>query len=333
MNTFKLPMPVQRWCRFTSPSTSKQPQWREELASLIMPIDLLLVALALPAARTNTLQFFIMVGVIVVIIVALVLKRHGYFVLAGILSVCAVEVGLAVSIVAPPTLSVSLLPLYALLVQPGFIVVAFFSPVFIFILCGVNVVFALSTLILLRKTSEFALNLAQTGPDIVFPMVNLQIFVAIITWILMSTVIRAILRADRAEVIVSLERTVNDQQQRELALKEQMEQGIQTILISLNEAATQGDFSVRVPLSQESILWRISNAINMLMTRLQRFRHGEAELERTRNVAQQFLACIQTSQPFPLQQWTGTCLDPLILEHNKKYALSQSTTPKQSRPI
>ncbi len=333
MNTFQLPMLLQRWCRFTSSSTSKQPQWREELASLIMPIDLLLVAFALPAARTNPLQFFIMLGVIGVIILALVLKRYGYFVLAGILSVCAVEVGLAVSIITPPVIGVSLLPLYALLVQPDFIVVAFFRPIFIFLLCGVNVAFTLVTLIVFKRTPELVINLTQSGPDMLFPMVNLQIFVAIITWILMSTVIRTIVRADRAEVIVKLERTINDQQQHDLALKEQMEQGIQTILIALNSAAAQGSFSVRVPLSQESILWRIGNAINMLMARLQQFRQGEAELERTRNVAQQLLECVQKSEPFPLQQWTGTSLDPLILEINKKYARSQAIPPKQSSSI
>ena len=74
---------------------------------------------------------------------------------------------------------------------------------------------------------------------------------------------------------------------------------------------------MRVPLAQENILWRVGYSINNLLARLQGFRQEKTELENTRTVANQLAGCLRQGQPYPLNQWTGTSLDQLIIELNK----------------
>ena len=134
----------------------------------------------------------------------------------------------------------------------------------------------------------------------------------------MTTLIRAIARADRAEEIAELEHRQREQDQRELEMKTQLEEGVQQLIVSLNAAASKGDFSVQVPLAQENILWRVGRAVNTLLSRLQGFRRDLAELERTRKVATILTEYTRRGQNFPSEQWTGTSLDPLIIELNRQ---------------
>lgn len=106
---------------------------------------------------------------------------------------------------------------------------------------------------------------------------------------------------------------------REVEQAQQLEEGIQLILQALNTAAARGDFSIRVPLAQENILWRVSYSINNLLARLQGFRQEKAEFDKSRVVVNQLIECIRRKQPFSMNQWTGTILDPLIVELNKQY--------------
>jgi hypothetical protein len=62
----------------------------------------------------------------------------------------------------------------------------------------------------------------------------------------------------------------------------QLEDGIQSVIQSLNTVIAKGDFSIRVPLAQENILWRVGHSINNLLARLQAFKQEKAELDKTR---------------------------------------------------
>lgn len=73
---------------------------------------------------------------------------------------------------------------------------------------------------------------------------------------------RALRRAERAEEVAALEHTLAEQ-------KRQLDVGIQQIL-QTHVRAANGDYSARAPLSQDNVLWQIANALNTLLTRLQR---------------------------------------------------------------
>ncbi len=324
-----LPPFLRAWCSITTSPSSKQPAWREELASLILPIALLDTVLGSLAAIGNWPQFTVLATVFGVILLAIVLKRMGLFFLAGILAVCSFEMGVVIHIVTWPHLGTAQLPLYALLIQTGFVVVAFFPPFTILIIGAINCAFILISLHLLNIAPEMANTLARDGSEVLAPMLSLQIFVSVITWIIMVTLIRAITRADNAEELTTLERNARIQQERELELKEQLEEGIEKLLSSLNAVTTRGDFSVRVPLSQENILWRVGHAFNNLLARLQGLRRDTKELEKTRLLVGQLVEHVRRGQQFPLEQWTGTSLDPLIVELNKQFPADRRFEPPE----
>lgn len=327
-----LPMFLQSWVSLTSPAVSRQPQWREEIASLIYPIIFLMATLALPVAVTsnNTPQTIILSFVTLVLLVALVLKKRGYFLLAGVLIAGSIECGLASALfTVAGGIDISQLPLYALLIQTGFVIIAFFSPAWIWIAFFGNSILTVCTLTSLhRPGTELAVQLAKDPASIIFPMILLHFFVAFVCWMIMSALIRAIARADNAEDIARLEEERNKQQEEQLKVSRQVEDGIEKILAVLNTATTNADFSARVPLSQENILWRIGRALNNLLARLQGLRNTHQELEKTRAIATQLAELIREGRTVPLEKWTGTCLDPVIIEINKlRPAQGMSPTP------
>ena len=85
------------------------------------------------------------------------------------------------------------------------------------------------------------------------------------------------------------------------------------MLVTLNEAAS-GNFAARARIEKENMLFRVGHAVNTLLARLQSFRAERAELEKTRRVADILATTIRDKQPIPWKGWTGTCLDPLIMQ-------------------
>jgi hypothetical protein len=326
-----LPRWVQRWIAFTSPASSRQPEWREEIASLIFPIIFLLVILPLPAALSNPPQLITLCIILPIMLLALVFKKMGYFSLAGFLIASCIECGLASAIVTVAGgVDAPQLPLYALLIQTGFVVIAFFSPAWIWIIAIINSAFiAVSLLKLHRQGSTLAMQLAHDPSSVLVPMILLQLFVAFVCWVVMSALLRAILRADRAEIIADLERREVDRQYEEIQQKQQIEEGVQIIIETMNEAA-KGKLGVRAPLPKDNILWRVAQTLNTLLARLQALRQNQDELARTREIAQQFALCVAQKKPFPLPQWTKTPLDPVIMAHNQSLAGSHASLPNQT---
>ena len=121
-----------------------------------------------------------------------------------------------------------------------------------------------------------------------------------------------------AQKIAELEAIEIKRQEEELVMSKQIEDGIQHILTTLNTVVTQNDFSMRVPLKQENVLWRVGRSINNLLSRLQGFKQNQEELKRTHAIALAVAQRMRDGHPIQLQSWTGTALDPVIIEYNKR---------------
>ena len=106
-------------------------------------------------------------------------------------------------------------------------------------------------------------------------------------------------------------------QEEQLAISKQIEDGIQQIMTTLNTVVTQNDFTMRVPLKQENILWRVGRSINNLLSRLQGLKQGQEELRKTHAIAPELAQRIREGQPVLLDTWTRTAFDPVIIEYNK----------------
>jgi hypothetical protein len=319
------------WFRLITPAHSRQPQWREELASFIMPVVLLNVIIPIPSAIGNPPELMTLSVVFLINILALFLKKMGHFHIAGLLIVCAIEFGLSTAIVTWPGLDAAQLPLFALLVQTGFVVIAFFTPSMILIITAFNTAFILIVPHVVQLKDTFRLTLDQQGPAIYIPMVELQLFVALVSVIIMTTLIRAIQRADTAEKLAELEALEIKRQEEQLAISKQIEEGIQQIITTMGTVVTKGDFSIRVPLSQENILWRVSRSVNNLLSRLQGFKQSQEELRKTHAISAEVTRLIRDGQPIPLTTWTGTALDPIIIEYNKQ--LQNTPVPLTRTPL
>jgi hypothetical protein len=121
-----------------------------------------------------------------------------------------------------------------------------------------------------------------------------------------------------AQKLAELEAIEIKRQEEELAMSQQIEDGIQHILATLNTVVTRNDFTMRVPLKQENILWRVGRSINNLLSRLQGFKQNQEELRRTHTIALAVAERMRDGLPIQLQSWTGTALDPVIIEYNKR---------------
>jgi hypothetical protein len=154
-------------------------------------------------------------------------------------------------------------------------------------------------------------------PGIVTPIVLSQLIVSTVAFLWVRGATQALLRADRAEEIAQLEAVEIKRKEEQLALSKQIEEGVQQIIATMNTVVTRNDFSIRVPMSQENILWRVSRSINNLLSRLQGFKQSQEELKKTHAIASEVAERIRDGLPIPLTSWTGTALDPVIMEYNK----------------
>jgi len=311
------------WIRATSPvpgspASRRNPQWREEVTSLLFPVVLLIVLLSIPSAINNLPNLIILCVVFCIDVGALFLKRAGRMYIAGTIILITTEFGLCSALLGPGRLNILSLPLFDLLVQSSMVAMAFFPPLTVLLIALLNSIFIVTTLNLLPRPGVFGQLISQNFANLASPPIILQFFVAGVSFIIIRALIKEIRRADNAEEIAQLRQSEAELRKREAEQARQLEEGIQLILQALNTAAAKGDFSMRVPLAQENMLWRVGYSINNLLARLQGFRQEKVELEKTRAVANQLTECLRQGQYYPLNQWTGTSLDQVIIELNKQ---------------
>lgn len=311
------------WIRATSPAPGSSasygnPQWREEVTSLLFPFVLVQVLLTIPTNLGNPRNLIILIIVTCLDVGAIFLKRAGKLYIAGTIILITTEFGLCSAVFATGHLDTSHLPLLDLFLKSSIIAMAFFPPLTILLVTLFNCLFIIGVLQFQPHTLDLNQQLAKNFQSIITNPIVLQVFVAGVCFIIIRALLKEIRRADNAEEVAQLRQSEAELRRKEAEQAQQLEEGIQLILQALNTAAAKGDFSMRVPLAQENILWRVGYSINNLLARLQGFQHERIELEKTRSVANKLTESVRQGQPFPLTHWTGTSLDQLIVELNKQ---------------
>src|SRR5207253_2965790 len=168
--------------------------------SVVLFFVILLVLLAVPSAIGNPVLTFTLTLVLIMDGQALALNRSGKTNIAGILVVMSIEIGLGTSILTVPgQFGVSNLPMLDLMVQAECVAVSLFIPSSVFIVALVNSVFFVCVLNLTPVSPELTLLLKIDGSRIVSTPIILQVIVAIVTYLWVSSANKAIQRADRAE--------------------------------------------------------------------------------------------------------------------------------------
>lgn len=294
---------------------------RGRLTSATLLIVILLVLAAEPVAilGPNKALIFILLLPVAIDIVALIFNKLGRITVAGVLVIVGIEVGLVLSILGPTMagggLTSYLLPQFDLMVQAEFVAITLLRPRSVFLMAFLHCTFIIGAILVLPHSAEFAPIFATNEYEIFLRPITLQIIVAFVTYLWVTSAYQATRRADRAEVIAELERREVERQQQEIALKQQLDEGIQQIL-QTHVQVSNGNFSARAPLKQENVLWRIAYSLNNLLARLQSLHHAEQELQRARSETARLVEMVHRArlgQPTRFER-TGTHLDPLILE-------------------
>lgn len=327
------------WYRLTSPPLPDESASFDErelfrrgrTGSQITIVLFILLIISYPAAfaGSNSLLITILTIDLFLLALAMMLNRLKRVAIAGIIVVLIFIASPTMNILTTPGgVSTAALPIFCLLVLPLMCAVSFLPPWWVFVVAVGNCLFTIFVLTSMPSQGELQAVLKVALPGIVTPILLSQMIVSIVAFLWVRGASQALRRADRAEEIARLEALEIKRQEEQLVVSKQIEEGIQQIIATMGMVVTRNDFSIRVPLSQENILWRVSNAVNNLLSRLQGFRRSQDELKRTHAVAGLVAQRIREGQPISLESWTGTAFDPVILEYNRQL---KSTSSSSSR--
>jgi hypothetical protein len=334
---------VSWWIKVTSPSPGstasyRNSQWREEVISLLIPITILLALVGILTSFNDPVRVLILSLAVCCNTMALFFKRSGMTRLTGTIIIITVELSLFAFVLTAggghP--SIEDVPLMDHLLESVLVAMAFFTPVTGLIVAVLNCIFMFLVFKFYPHGEEFLHHLKENFWSIVLPPLILHMVVAGVFFIIMRALMKEIRRADNAEEIAQLRQSELELREQEMQRSQQLEVGTQVILQTLNTTATNADFSMRVPLAQDNLLWCIAYSINNLLARLQRLRDERKELDKTRTVVNQLRECMKQRQYYPLQQWTGTMIDPLIMEFNNHLHMLEKPSdqlPPSGNPI
>jgi hypothetical protein len=278
------------WYRATSPKElpSDAPfQQREKVrrartASWILLVVIILVLSPLPGALGQ--HQLNIVGTLLVVtaidcIALFILNKRGNLVAAGLIIVATIEAGLLGTIFSlKGGMSAVNLPLFDLLAQSEIVAVAMFAPGWVFVMMLVNILLIFFVLHSGALSPDLLSLMSQQGLIIFTQAAEIQVIIAVFAFILVRSADIAILHLDRAEKIAELERREIERQRVVEEEKQRLDLAIEQILSAL-QSASNGNYAVRVPVSENNVLFRVAYALNTLFQRMSSFRQQQAQLQ------------------------------------------------------
>lgn len=280
------------WYRMASPPALERAASLQEMerfrhgrtgSQIILALYFLLI-ISIPAGfvGTNIYLVPIVIGTFFTLMVATVLNRMGKVNVAGIIVVLAfIAFPIANIVTTPGGLSMMILPLYGLLILPLLCAVSFLPPWWVFVVALGNSLFTFFSLTYLPRTAELSAILAIAFAGIMTPIILSQIIVSVVAYAWVQSTMQALMRADQAEELARLEHDLALQAEEAARQKLQLEASVQKIVETQMRVAN-GDFSARVPLTQDNMLWQISGALNNLLARVQRLRQEAVESQQVK---------------------------------------------------
>lgn len=268
------------------------------LTSIIIFILFLLNLGSLPSAFAglNPALSIVLIASFVVIGISIALNRRGLVFWAGLLLVLVHAIGIMLNLFTTPSgLSFQVISSFAILVLPTLLATALLPSGAVFVFAIVNVLFCFLVVTFMPHAKGFndptSLVFVQ---GVVLPAI-VQGATAGISFLWVSSLQRALRERDQAEEVARLERDLSMQTEVMAQQKVQLEQSIDMILQTQMRVAN-GDLSARVPLNSENVLWSVAGTLNNLITRLQRARGAEEQLERTKSSADWLVAMLRNQK-------------------------------------
>jgi hypothetical protein len=221
--------------------------------------------------------------------VAMLFNQLGKVSSVGLVLILVVDLGCGFLLLASPGgLDVGDLPLFNVLLVSELIAVSLLPAVIVFPVAMSNIIFIVSVIALQPHTPALNLLLASDkGYTTVILPVSLQIVVAMVSFLWVRSALLAIARADRAEEIAHLQRRETELLRREAERIHELDLGSEHLLQVLVSAAN-GDHMVRANLPKDNVLWRVGNALNLVLARMRRANLAEYENDQLRQALARF---------------------------------------------
>lgn len=327
------------WYRMAAPSAAPADAPLREreavrigkLTAATLLFEFLYITIVIGVAFTNNPHLLpVLVTNYVMILIGVVCNRFRLVRLAAIVAFSTLEGGMLYNIYSLAMvgqLNSSNLPLFDILVQPELIAVSLFPVWFVLPVAAFNCLCIVGCLAFLPKTPDLVHVLSIASYNVLERPIAIQVITALVTFLWVSTAIRGMRRADNAEELNKITQELVMQQRVKVQEKQKLESSIEQIL-NVHTRVASGDFSARVPLTENNVLWPLAGSLNNLLSRVQRWRQDALELERTRGIIHQLTRELQIAQqqnqPFQIHK-TGTELDPFLA------ALAHLNTTKELR--
>src|SRR5579884_204131 len=247
---------------------------------LFLAILLLVVVLPIALLGSNHTIIGVVISGLIWITISGVLNRRGYVNLAAIFMYLSINSGLISSI-----LHLSLIPfhvggaltpddkdIFYLLVYGDVFLGAMLSPDWIIVPIVVNIVFSLVELYAGPHTLALTTLLKTPGSlsIIAFRIIQLNLLVSGVIWILGKQGQESVRRADRAEEIARLNHDLVEIQEEQARQAEALQQMTAEIVGVFNQVA-QGQLEARVPLATSAVeartFWSLAGSINTHLKR------------------------------------------------------------------
>ncbi len=294
---------------------------RGKLTSIALLIELIEMFIAIGAGiqDPNKGLLPILFTIIGVLIIAAILNRFRKLTTAGIVTIVVVEVGMIGNILGGAVnghLGTFQLPLLCLLAQPLMISVLLFPAWGGPIVGMFNVLAIISFLRFMPKTPDLQFYL-NTQPYLVYSIpITIQVVIALISFIVITSLQESMIRADRAEEIAKLQQIMAEQARREVDEKHLQDAWFEQVVTTMTHLAN-GDRAAKIPSNMEidATFGPVSRSLNNMLGRYVRLRDELRPLDLTMQAVQMHLQALRTAQinhTAPHLQLTGTPADQLV---------------------
>ena len=296
---------------------------RGRLASLALLLLFIVILLFMASISiTSNLNWLVFLtsgaSLLVLGFTAAILNRRGYLIAVTILMIIMLDGGIVTDLIfVRGGIGLVNLPIFDLLVATELIAVSLLDPFWVFFAAILNSMIIILTLLFVHHAHDLAQYIAMSGWAVVtLRPILLQFVVAIVTFLWVDSALKALKRADQAEIIATMERAIAEYERAQADQKRSLEHGIQYLTATQHRVAN-GDLSARVPITEDNVLWSVAISFNNLLTRFQRLQQDSDQLYRIQQELPRLIQAIREAKSArrPIRLAPGhTALDALIIE-------------------
>src|SRR5579884_2045470 len=248
-----------------------------------------------------------------VCLLALLLNKLGHVMLGATFLTATFEGALTIVILTTHPFDTISIQQYELFVFGELLTVSLLDPEMVFLVAGYNIAIICDSLFFQLHTIDFQSALYSEWSPLLVRPVAVQILVAGVTYLWVRSAMRAMQRADRAELIAQLEHQIAQEKQAHIEELTRLEEGIARMehaYVHLINHGTLDQLTPTMPMSSYPERLRpLINTATLLQRRLKSARHIEQEWQRVHDAILRCADQLEQGRVEALSHPTGTFLD------------------------